>query len=118
MQIYPENAAQASMLSEEAMKVGFTGGLVIDYPHSTRAKKYYLCLMVGAPHAAQLPKALSQGEEVAVAGRARAGAKMRKAQGGKDRSWVLKKKEQSRNKGHLGVAPDTKYTARKRKSRF
>lgn len=27
---------------------GFSGGLVVDYPHSTRAKKYYLCLMVGS----------------------------------------------------------------------
>jgi 18S rRNA (guanine1575-N7)-methyltransferase len=116
-QIYPENAAQAAMLSEEAMKVGFTGGLVIDYPHSTRAKKYYLCLMVGAAHVAQLPAALADGGEVSMAGRARSDKKQ-KSKGGKDRSWVLKKKEQMRGKGNLGVAPDTKYTARKRKDRF
>ena len=28
---------------------GFAGGLVVDYPHSTRAKKYFLVLMVGQP---------------------------------------------------------------------
>jgi hypothetical protein len=27
--------------------VGFSGGLVVDYPHSTRAKKFFLVLMVG-----------------------------------------------------------------------
>ena len=38
-QIYPENAAQAQLLTSSAMRAGFTGGLVVDYPHSTRAKK-------------------------------------------------------------------------------
>lgn len=47
LQIYPESPAQAEMLVSAAMKVGFSGGLVVDYPHSTRAKKYYLVLMVG-----------------------------------------------------------------------
>lgn len=119
-QIYPENASQAAMLSEEAMKVGFTGGIVVDYPHSTRAKKYYLCLMVGASHAAQLPMALGSGGdgEVQVAGRARPGKRKAVVKGGKDRDWVIKKKSQARHKGHLGVAPDTKYTGRKRKARF
>lgn len=28
-------------------QVGFSGGLVVDYPHSTRAKKFFLVLMVG-----------------------------------------------------------------------
>lgn len=28
-------------------QVGFSGGLVVDYPHSTRAKKCFLVLMVG-----------------------------------------------------------------------
>lgn len=26
------------------LRAGFTGGLVVDYPNSTKAKKYYLCL--------------------------------------------------------------------------
>lgn len=35
------------MLTSSAMKVGFSGGLVVDFPHSTRAKKFFLVLMVG-----------------------------------------------------------------------
>ena len=121
LQIYPENVTQATMLAEEAMKVGFGGGLVVDYPHSTRAKKYYLCLMVGAPKATTLPQALEHGSEVAVADRqGGAGAgKKRKLNGAhKGREWVFKKKDQMRHKGYVGIAPDTKYTARKRKARF
>ena len=73
LQIYPENAqqvdcfhqcrllliqhtlfcetsyfVQAEMLTSTAMKSGFSGGLVVDFPHSTRAKKYFLVLMVGS----------------------------------------------------------------------
>lgn len=35
------------MLVSSAMRAGFSGGLVVDFPHSTRAKKYFLVLMVG-----------------------------------------------------------------------
>jgi 18S rRNA (guanine1575-N7)-methyltransferase len=35
------------MMVAAAMKAGFSGGLVVDYPHSTRARKYFLVLMVG-----------------------------------------------------------------------
>lgn len=35
LQIYPQDADQAQMLTAAAMRAGFTGGLVVDYPHST-----------------------------------------------------------------------------------
>ena len=38
-----------------ATQAGFRGGLVVDFPHSTRAKKYFLVLMVGG--SAVLPAA-------------------------------------------------------------
>ncbi|KAL6760733.1 S-adenosyl-L-methionine-dependent methyltransferase [Haematococcus lacustris] len=47
LQVYPESPAQAEMMVAAAMKCGFSGGLVVDFPHSTRAKKYFLVLMVG-----------------------------------------------------------------------
>lgn len=37
------------------MRAGFSGGLVVDFPHSTRAKKYFLVLMVGP--SASIPQA-------------------------------------------------------------
>ena len=35
------------MITNAAMKNGFTGGLIVDYPNSQKAKKYYLFLMAG-----------------------------------------------------------------------
>ena len=35
------------MITSSAMKNGFTGGLIVDYPNSKKAKKYYLFLMAG-----------------------------------------------------------------------
>ena len=46
---------QAHMLTSAAMRAGFSGGLVVEFPHSTRAKKYFLVLMVGS--ATPLPAA-------------------------------------------------------------
>ena len=43
------------MITMAAMKAGFSGGLVVDYPNSTRAKKFFLTLMAGPPM--EVPKA-------------------------------------------------------------
>ena len=124
------------MLVGAAMKVGFSGGLVVDYPHSTRAKKVFLVLMVGAG-GASIPQGKTDGASddeamsgsddgggpgaVRVEGRRqqRGGRRGGKRGGGrgvaKDRGWVVKKKDKLRRDGRHGVKPDTKYTARKRR---
>lgn len=43
------------------MKAGFSGGIVVDYPNSTKAKKYFLVLMTSGKSA--LPPALGVGAE-------------------------------------------------------
>lgn len=35
------------MITNAALKNGFTGGLIVDYPNSKKAKKFYLFLMAG-----------------------------------------------------------------------
>jgi len=35
------------MITKAAMKAGFSGGLVVDYPNSSKAKKLYLVLDAG-----------------------------------------------------------------------
>lgn len=55
-QFYPENESQLELLTSQAMKAGFYGGVVIDYPNSAKAKKFFLVLMTGG--SAPLPKAL------------------------------------------------------------
>jgi len=36
------------MITSAAMKSGFSGGLIVDYPNSAKAKKYFLVLEAGA----------------------------------------------------------------------
>lgn len=132
LQLYPENPAQLEMITAAAMRSGFSGGLVVDFPHSTRAKKYFLCLICGPPSVnTTLPKAkgeqggsetdLSSDDEenstVGFSERRRPRKKLKVSKKGKGREWVFKKKEQRRSKGFV-VPQDTKYTARKRKTRF
>lgn len=47
MQFYPTNPEQIHMITRAAMKCGFSGGVVIDFPHSSKAKKHYLVLQAG-----------------------------------------------------------------------
>lgn len=39
LQFYPDNAEQLESLTSAALRSGFEGGLVVDYPNSTKAKK-------------------------------------------------------------------------------
>ena len=38
-QFYPENPEQVELLTSAALRAGFTGGLLVDYPNSAKAKK-------------------------------------------------------------------------------
>jgi 18S rRNA (guanine1575-N7)-methyltransferase len=134
LQIYPENPLQAEMLTSTAMKAGFTGGLVVDFPHSTRAKKYFLVLMVGlstyVPRAQGEDGAESEEEqtEVQVAARQTRHKRRKGNSGGvvgsarhpqaKGKQWIAHKKEQMRKRGYINVPGDSKYTGRKRKDHF
>jgi 18S rRNA (guanine1575-N7)-methyltransferase len=119
----PHNTHQQVLLITEcATRVGFQGGLVVDYPNSSKAKKYYLCLSF--EHTYRVPQALGSGDGagVGVTERERAmqrgkGKKKGKRAGVKSRDWILQKKEQQRRRG-LEVRPDTKYTGRKRREKF
>ncbi|XP_074269162.1 18S rRNA (guanine-N(7))-methyltransferase RID2-like isoform X2 [Silene latifolia] len=49
LQIYPQNDAQRELILGFAMRAGFAGGVVVDYPHSTKSRKEYLVLTCGPP---------------------------------------------------------------------
>jgi len=61
LQFYPENAEQVELITAQATKAGFFGGVVVDFPNSTKAKKMFLVLMTGG--AVPLPKALGTESE-------------------------------------------------------
>lgn len=122
LQIYPENTDQAAMMTNAAMRAGFGGGLVVDFPHSTRAKKYFLVLMVGGssslPHAKGMEGEESE-EEYEVRVNERRSKRHKGRRGGETKvDWIVKKKQQQRGRGYTNIKPDTKYTGRKRKDRF
>ncbi|XP_039099408.1 probable 18S rRNA (guanine-N(7))-methyltransferase [Hyaena hyaena] len=121
LQLYPENSEQLELITAQATKAGFTGGVVVDFPNSAKAKKFYLCLFSGP--STFLPKALTEtaDEEEATESTFTSERVQRSlARRGlvrKSREWVLEKKERYRRQGKE-VRPDTQYTGRKRKPRF
>lgn len=126
LQIYPANTEQAAMMTNAAMRAGFSGGLVVDFPHSTRAKKYFLVLMVGGTAALPQARGLDGGEpdeedaaaEVYVGHRKTKRRKQGHGDKASKRDWIVRKKAQQRSRGYTAVKPDSKYTGRKRKDRF
>ena len=139
LQFYPETAEQAILISETATACGFTGGIVVDYPNSAKAKKHYLVLSFdrsnaqrkGAidaaaakmQHSTTAPHHVAVGNTISHSNATdnRNGKKpkvIRKGKNGtKTKEWVLHKKETERKRGK-NVRPDTKYTARKRPAKF
>ena len=145
-QFFPSNADQIDLALACASKAGFSGGIVVDFPNSSKAKKYYLCLMTGGNGiSSPMPKGLtehstqemdcedSEGEgedsenesqtmKSSVQKTVKIGPRQRQKlakiqKATKDRAWVLRKKELYRKRGK-DVKEDTKYTARKRRPRF
>ncbi|KAG8388486.1 hypothetical protein BUALT_Bualt02G0130700 [Buddleja alternifolia] len=133
LQVYPENLAQRELILGFAMRAGFSGGVVVDYPHSTKMRKEYLVLTCGSPSLSSVTpngkgedgescsdeddSGDEENQSVSVSDRNRPRKKHKLNKKVKGRDWVLRKKEQMRRKGNA-VPLDTKYTARKRKARF
>jgi len=120
-QFYPETPQAMELITSAAMRSGFSGGLVVDYPNSTKAKKIFLCLFAGES-AFEFPQALEEGvdEKDTVQFTKDTRRKKKKAgeEGGvKSRIWVQNKKDRQRRQGKQ-VRADSKYTARKRRAKF
>ncbi|XP_060533633.1 probable 18S rRNA (guanine-N(7))-methyltransferase isoform X2 [Cylas formicarius] len=116
-QFYPENAEQMELVTSQAMRAGFYGGVVVDYPNSTKAKKFFLVLMTGGN--VPLPKGLgAEGNSQSVSYATRERAKQQKGKPLKSvKNWIMDKKERRRKQGK-NVRPDSKYSGRKRSGRY
>eukprot|EP00742_Colponemidia_sp_Colp-10_P003228 GILJ01003438.1.p1 GENE.GILJ01003438.1~~GILJ01003438.1.p1 ORF type:complete len:295 (-),score=30.53 GILJ01003438.1:280-1113(-) len=121
LQFYPETSDQVEMITAASMKCGFTGGLVVDFPNSSKAKKYFLTLFAGMPAGGapmRMPAALTDEDQVSVSNRKHE----RHHRGGKrknikSKDWIQDKKERQRRQGKE-VRNDSKYTGRRRKGAF
>ena len=99
----------------------------MDYPNSTKAKKHYLVLSFDRAYKA--PVGLSDGallggpvQQTGVRVDRKDNSKKKrppkkKKGGAKTKEWIVHKKETQRKKGK-DTRPDTKYTARKRPTKF
>ncbi|OWA51650.1 putative 18S rRNA (guanine-N(7))-methyltransferase [Hypsibius exemplaris] len=115
-QFYPENSAQVELITQQSMRAGFTGGLVVDYPNSARAKKLYLVLSTGGVNPT-LPRGLDgTGSDRAVESRSHSTSRPGKTPT-KSRDWILAKKERRRRQGKE-CRPDSKFTGRRRPAHF
>lgn len=115
-QFYPENSAQVELITQQAMKAGFGGGVVVDFPNSSRAKKMFLVLFTGGVHSQQLPQGLSDELEQNTVKYGERRDRLKRARGKsvkRSTEWILAKKERRRKQGKE-VRPDSKYTGRKR----
>lgn len=120
-QFYPDSPSQVELITAQAMRSGFTGGVIVDYPNSTRAKKMFLVLFAGVNNAV-LPQAL--GTERAdntipfTSNRERNNNRFNKGKPlKKSKEWIQKKKDRKRRQGR-DVRADSKYSGRKRKVAF
>ncbi|XP_014607079.1 PREDICTED: probable 18S rRNA (guanine-N(7))-methyltransferase [Polistes canadensis] len=117
-QFYPENNKQIELVMLQATKAGFFGGMVVDFPNSTKAKKFFLVLMTGGP--AALPQALGTDEENLNIAYTSKREYIKKARGKplkKSRDWITEKKERRKKQGKQ-VHADSKYTGRRRSGRL
>ncbi|PWN51518.1 putative BUD23-protein [Violaceomyces palustris] len=140
-QFYPESDEQVKFIMTFATKAGFGGGLVVDFPNSRKAKKFYLVLWVGGEMAVgpngetakqELPQALMhehEGEagssgptsvkyEKRRSDRSKVKGKGKKKSGESTKDYILRKKELYRKRGKEDVPKDSRYTGRKRKDAF
>lgn len=122
-QFYPETPTQIEMILNVALKVGFNGGMVVDFPNTPRRKKYFLVLMVGGGGANkfssyQLPSPKKEIEKTNFHQTFKQRNQKKDKKNIKDKSWVIRKKDLRRKRGFTDVPEDTKYTARKRGPKF
>lgn len=129
LQFYPETPSQVEMITAASIRAGFGGGLVVDFPHSAKAKKHFLVVYAGFTGTAPptLPRAL-QGDEdaemedagqidVAQRQRDRRGVKAARRNKKNGKEWILEKKDHQRRQGKI-VKKDSKFTGRVRKPHF
>ncbi|KAJ3590194.1 hypothetical protein NHX12_008148 [Muraenolepis orangiensis] len=121
-QLYPENSEQLELITSQAMRAGFSGGMVVDYPNSSKAKKFFLCLFAGV--SGVVPKGLGAEvsgrnvpDQVQFSGQRTRFKNLKGKSVKKGKDWILDKKERRRRQGRE-VRADTKYTGRHRKPQF
>jgi len=122
-QLYPQDPKQMELISKQAVRAGFMNvAVIVDFPNSTKAKKIFLSMTCGdvdpnRPVPAALGEASTKREQATFM-RAKTSAMRKNGKGIKNsREWIIEKKERNKRQ-NKEVRDTTKYTGRKRKTRF
>jgi 18S rRNA (guanine1575-N7)-methyltransferase len=123
-QFYPENTQQMELLTSAALRSGFVGGVLVDYPNSAKAKKYFLVLTAGQYQGQKkevIPQALSD-ENHAEFENTRTRDKVRRSKQEKEKKgskeWIKSKNERRQKQGKNSRDNMSKYSGQKRKPSF
>jgi len=120
-QFYPESSDQVELITSQAMRSGFTGGVLIDYPNSTKAKKFFLVLMTGGNQVMPTPLGIDSSVPQTTAifeTKLERIKRIKKSKNPKKtKEWIKEKKNRARKQGK-DVTHDSKYSGRKRKTLF
>ncbi|KAG4305668.1 hypothetical protein PORY_001224, partial [Pneumocystis oryctolagi] len=122
-QFYPETEQSMSLITSLAKRCGFSGGVVVDFPDSKKAKKHYMVLQAGGGINMTIPmQSAESGETIpqtvsCASNRLSKSSVVKKDQIKGTREWILRKKERYR-KYKDNVPRDSKFTGRKRRPRF
>ena len=140
-QFYPESDDQVKFIMQFATRAGFGGGLVVDYPNSRKAKKFYLVLWVGGemmigPNGQSTKQELPQGlthdhQDTTTTSHSvkyekrrldkdnsKRGSRKKKRSAETAKEYIVRKKELNRKRGKEDVPLDSSYTGRRRKGGF
>lgn len=122
LQFYPETEGQNAQVMAEAKRAGFGGGIVVDFPESKKARKYYLCLVAGFTTASTFSMPMGMTEETdrreTTDRRGKKRQRMDKRKEESRKEFIVRKKELYRKRGKEDVPHDSKYSGRKRKTQF
>lgn len=123
-QFYPENTQQMELLTSAALRSGFVGGVLVDYPNSAKAKKYFLVLTAGqyqGPKKETIPQALSD-ENHAEFENTRTRDKVRRSKQDKEKKgskeWIKNKNDRRQKQGKNSRDNMSKYSGQRRKPTF
>lgn len=118
-QFYPKNDDQVDQILQAAKVAGFSGGLVIDDPESKKNKKYYLVLSSGSPRSDENQVNLSGAtmDATEIEEKNKRLKQKHSLLGESKKNFIQRKKELMRRRGRK-VAHDSKFTGRKRRTKF
>merc|ERR1719495_2608183 len=105
------------LISKQATRAGFAGGVLVDFPNSSKAKKYFLVIDCGGGRKMPAAKGVhAQGESRQQRGIENSTARRRFGRKGNlksNKEKINEIKERHRRKG-MEVRENTKFTGRKR----